>query len=83
MKNLFWPYRWRQKAGVLAGSVAIAIAVFGCSAPTPTTPAGQSEAAGRQCTVCRLENPGDFSACYAVCMQRIEDLSAGKGFSHP
>jgi hypothetical protein len=77
------PYCRRRKAGILTGSLAIAIAVVGCGAPVPTTPAGQSQTAGQQCTVCRLENPGDVSACAAVCMQRIEDLSASKGFSHP
>ena len=56
--------------------IIIAIAGFGCSQPDPNTAAGQAEIAGQKCTVCRAENPGDPAACYASCMQRIEDQGA-------
>jgi len=57
----------------------LGLLITGCSAPNPDTPAGQTEIAGQKCTVCRLENPGDVGACYAICMRRIEDEAAGAG----
>jgi hypothetical protein len=58
---------------VRGGLIALGMLVAGCSAPNPNTAAGQSEIAGQKCTVCRAQNPGDIDACYAICMQRIED----------
>jgi hypothetical protein len=81
MKHRFWPY-WRQrKAGLVAGTVAIALAGAGCSAPVPGT-SGLTQG-GQQCEVCRLRNPGDNAACDAVCLPRIEDLSTGTAAPHP
>jgi hypothetical protein len=73
---------WRR-AG--AGFVAIALAAAGCSGsgPTASTAPAAITQHGQQCTICRLENPGDNAACYAVCMERIEDFSAGQGAAHP
>lgn len=72
---------WLGVAGRGNVTAAIILVTFGalltgCSAPNPNTPAGASEIAGQQCTVCRAENPGDINACYAICMQRIQDLGA-------
>src|SRR5271170_4740909 len=58
---------------VRGGLIALGMFISGCSGPNPNTAAGQSEIAGQKCTLCRAENPGDIGACYAVCMQRIED----------
>ena len=58
---------------VRGGLIALGMFITGCSAPNPNTAAGQSEIAGQKCAVCRAQNPGDIGACYAVCMQRIED----------
>ena len=44
-----------------------------CSAPNPNTPAGRAEIADQRCNVCILQNPGDGSPCYAICMQKEED----------
>lgn len=62
-----------SRLSVFAALIAVSPLAAGCSAPNPNTAAGQSEIAGQQCTVCRVQNPGDIGACYAVCMQRIED----------
>ena len=51
-------------------------ALAACTAPNPTTPAGQAEIAGQKCTLCILENPGDGAPCYAICMQKEEDQAA-------
>ena len=48
----------------------------GCTQPNPNTPAGRSDIAGQQCTLCIAENPGDYDACHAVCVRRVEDESA-------
>jgi hypothetical protein len=58
---------------VRGGLIALGMFISGCSAPNPDTAAGQSEIAGQKCAVCRAQNPGDIGACYAICMQRIED----------
>jgi hypothetical protein len=42
----------------------------------PNTPAGQAEIAGQKCNLCILQNPGDGSPCYAICMQKEEDQAA-------
>ena len=73
--------RWLGAAGPGKAATAVTLVAFvallsGCSAPNPNTPAGASEIAGQQCTLCRAQNPGDINACYAVCMQRIQDLGA-------
>ena len=51
----------------------VASLLIGCAQPNPNTPAGRSEIAGQQCTLCMTENPGDYWACHAVCVQRVED----------
>lgn len=59
--------------------VALGIAgvlVAGCTQPNPNTPAGRSDVAGQQCTLCIAENPGDYDACHAICVRRVEDESA-------
>jgi hypothetical protein len=61
---------------VRGGLIALGMLIAGCSAPNPNTAAGQSEIAGQKCAVCRAQNPGDIGACYAICMQRIEDQGA-------
>jgi hypothetical protein len=45
----------------------------GCTQPNPGTAAGRSDVAGQKCTLCIVENPGDYDACHAVCVQRVED----------
>ena len=47
--------------------------VAGCTQPDPNTAAGRSDIAGQQCTLCIAENPGDYDACHAICVQRVED----------
>ena len=67
------------------GTALIAIAAFvaACSAPNPNTAAGQSEIAGQKCQLCIIENPGDGSPCYSICMQRQEDQTAyAKAYRH-
>ena len=58
----------------VAGIVAVLFA--GCAQPNPDTAAGRSEIAGQQCTLCIAENPGDYDACHAICVRRVEDKSA-------
>jgi hypothetical protein len=48
----------------------------GCTQPNPDTAAGRSDAAGQQCTLCIVENPGNYDACHAVCVQRVGDEAA-------
>ena len=48
----------------------------GCAQPNSDTAAGRSDIAGQQCTLCIAENPGDYDACHAICVQRVEDESA-------
>ena len=57
----------------VAGTVAV---LTGCAQPNPGTAAGQSDIAGQQCTLCIVENPGDYDACHAICVRRVEDESA-------
>ena len=47
---------------LVAGTVAV---LTGCSQPNPGTAAGRSDIAGQQCTLCIVENPGDYDACQA------------------
>jgi hypothetical protein len=48
----------------------------GCAQPNPNTVAGQSDIAGQKCAVCMATNPGDYWACHAICVQRVEDEAA-------
>ncbi len=48
----------------------------GCAQPNLDTAAGRSDAAGQQCALCMATNPGDYYACHAVCVQRVEDEAA-------
>jgi hypothetical protein len=50
--------------------------LVGCAQPNPNTAAGRSDTAGQQCAVCMATNPGDYYACHAICVQRVEDESA-------
>jgi hypothetical protein len=50
--------------------------LVGCAQPDPETAAGRSDIAGQQCAVCMATNPGDYYACHAVCVQRVEDEAA-------
>ena len=50
--------------------------MVGCSQPNPDTAAGRSDIAGQQCAVCMATNPGDYYACHAICVQRLEDEDA-------
>jgi len=50
--------------------------LVGCAQPNPNTPAGRSDIAGQQCAVCMATNPGDYYACHAICVQRVEDEAA-------
>jgi hypothetical protein len=58
---------------LVAGTVAL---LTGCAQPNPGTTAGRSDIAGQQCTLCIAENPGDYDACHAICVRRVEDESA-------
>jgi hypothetical protein len=50
--------------------------IAGCTQPNPNTAAGRSDIAGQQCALCIARNPGDYDACHAICVQRVEDESA-------
>jgi hypothetical protein len=50
--------------------------LVGCAQPNPNTAAGRSDIAGQQCALCMATNPGDYYACHAVCVQRVEDEAA-------
>jgi hypothetical protein len=50
--------------------------VIGCAQPNPGTAAGRSDITGQQCAVCMATNPGDYYACHAICVQRVEDEEA-------
>jgi hypothetical protein len=50
--------------------------IAGCTQPNPNTVAGRSDIAGQQCALCIARNPGDYDACHAICVQRVEDESA-------
>lgn len=56
---------------LVAGALGAMLA--GCTQPNPDTAAGRSEIAGQRCEVCIRENPGDYNACHAICVQRVED----------
>jgi hypothetical protein len=50
--------------------------LVGCTQPNPNTAAGRSDIVGQQCALCMATNPGDYYACHAVCVQRVEDEAA-------
>jgi hypothetical protein len=50
--------------------------LVGCAQPNPNTAAGRSDVAGQQCALCIAENPGDYDACHAICVRRVEDEAA-------
>jgi hypothetical protein len=62
-------------AGNSLGLFALVVGAFlaGCAQPNPDTAAGRSDIAGQQCAVCMATNPGDYWACHAVCVQRVDD----------
>jgi hypothetical protein len=63
--------------GQFAFTVALTGALLvGCAQPNPNTAAGRSDIAGQQCALCMATNPGDYYACHAVCVQRVEDEAA-------
>jgi hypothetical protein len=59
---------------LMAGTIGALIA--GCAQPNPNTAAGRSDIAGQQCTLCIVQNPGDYNACHAICVQRVGDEEA-------
>jgi hypothetical protein len=59
---------------LVAGSVVAFL--IGCTQPNPGTAAGRSDITGQQCAVCMATNPGDYYACHAICVQRVEDEDA-------
>ena len=50
--------------------------LVGCAQANPNTAAGRSDIAGQQCALCIAENPGDYDACHAICVRRVEDEAA-------
>jgi hypothetical protein len=64
-----------SSACILASVLAVGL-IPGCTQPDPNTVAGRSDIAGQQCAVCMATNPGDYWACHAICVQRIEDEGA-------
>jgi hypothetical protein len=66
--------RGHAKLALLA--LATGALLVGCSQPNPNTAAGQSDIAGQQCALCMARNPGDYWACHAICVQRVEDEGA-------
>jgi len=59
------------RSALIIGTMGALLA--GCTQPNPNTAAGRSDIAGQQCAVCMATNPGDYWACHAVCVQRVED----------
>jgi putative hemolysin len=55
---------------------AMGLLLVGCAQPNPDTAAGRSDTAGQQCALCIAENPGDYYACHAICVQRVDDEAA-------
>jgi hypothetical protein len=63
------------RSAFIAGIMGAFLA--GCAQPNPDTAAGRSDIAGQQCALCMATtNPGDYYACHAVCVQRVEDEAA-------
>lgn len=70
-----------KKIRLRAGRFAFAIGLMAfflatCSQPDPNTAAGRSDISGQQCALCMARNPGDYWACHAICVQRVEDEGA-------
>jgi hypothetical protein len=63
-----------RRFAIILGTVGALLA--GCAQPNPNTAAGKSDIAGQQCTLCIVQNPGDYDACHAVCVQRVDDEAA-------
>jgi len=59
--------------GRFARIAAATVVLAGCAQPNPNTAAGKSDIAGQQCALCMATNPGDYYACHAICVQRLED----------
>jgi hypothetical protein len=59
---------------LIAGTMGAIL--IGCTQPNPGTAAGRSDITGQQCAVCMATNPGDYYACHAICVQRVEDEEA-------
>jgi type IV pilus biogenesis protein CpaD/CtpE len=57
-------------------AAVISMLLAACTHTNPGTAAGRSDIAGQQCTLCIAENPGDYDACHAICVQRVEDEAA-------
>jgi hypothetical protein len=55
---------------------AMAPPLVACTQPNPNTMAGQSDIAGQKCAVWMATNPGDYWACHAICVQRVDDEAA-------
>jgi hypothetical protein len=60
----------------LAFTAGLTSALLGCAQPNPNTAAGRSDIAGQQCAFCMATNPGDYDACHAICVRRVEDETA-------
>jgi hypothetical protein len=58
------------------GLAVMASLLAACAQPNPNTAAGRSDLAGQQCAVCMATNPGDYWACHAICVQRVDDEAA-------
>ena len=63
-----------KRLALIVGAIGGILA--GCTQPDPNTVAGRSDIAGQKCAICMATNPGDYWACHAVCVQRVEDESA-------
>jgi hypothetical protein len=60
---------------LMGGPIGVVL-LAGCSQPNPNTVAGRSDITGQQCAICIATNPGDYDACHAICVQRVEDEAA-------
>jgi hypothetical protein len=65
-------YRLSALIGFVLGLLMLA----DCTQPNPNTLAGQSDIAGQKCAICMATNPGDYWACHAICVKRVEDEDA-------
>jgi hypothetical protein len=60
---------------LIGGPIGVVL-LAGCSQPNSNTAAGRSDITGQQCAICIATNPGDYDACHAICVQRVEDEAA-------
>jgi len=58
----------------IAGAMGVLLA--GCAQTSPDTAEGRSDITGQKNGVCMATNPGDYWACHAICVQRVEDEDA-------